>query len=109
MVRNRHTWTVTTVTVTVTYPDRDTVELPDRYAAEHVELGLAVTGHGNEGDTVDIGLALNDEAGIPNRPSNRRRRSAPARVEVTQPHLDASKPDWGAEAFLTLPRRSWWK
>ncbi len=61
-VRNRHTWTVTAVdedgSLTVTHPDRGAVELPGRYVAEHVELGWAVTGYGNQGDTVDVGIAV---------------------------------------------------
>jgi ATP-dependent exoDNAse (exonuclease V) alpha subunit len=61
-VRNRHTWTVAAVdeagSLTVTHPDRGQVVLPARYAAEHVELGWAVTGYGNQGDTVDVGIAV---------------------------------------------------
>jgi conjugative relaxase-like TrwC/TraI family protein len=63
-VRNRHTWTVTATTadgsLTVTHPDRGTVEFPVDYVREHVELGWAVTGYGNQGDTVDIGIAVLD-------------------------------------------------
>jgi len=65
-VRNRHTWTVTATaadgSLTVTHPDRGTVELPTDYVREHVELGWAVTGYGNQGDTVDIGIAVLDTA-----------------------------------------------
>ena len=61
-VRNRHTWTVTDLTphgdVTVANPDRGTVALSAAYVTRHVELGWAVTGYGNQGDTVDIGLAV---------------------------------------------------
>ncbi len=61
-VRNRHTWTVTALTadgsLTVAHPDRGTVTLPVDYVDRHVELGWAVTGYGNQGDTVDIGLAV---------------------------------------------------
>jgi hypothetical protein len=61
-VRNRHTWTITAINqegpLTVTHPDRGTVELPTAYVAEHVELGWAVTGYGNQGDTVDTGIAV---------------------------------------------------
>lgn len=32
--------------------------LPGDYVDRHVELGWAVTGYGNQGDTVDIGLAV---------------------------------------------------
>jgi conjugative relaxase-like TrwC/TraI family protein len=61
-VRNRHTWTVTGArddgSLTVTHPERGRVVLPARYVAEHVELGWAVTGYGNQGDTVDVGIAV---------------------------------------------------
>ncbi|MEJ7583314.1 MAG: MobF family relaxase [Acidimicrobiales bacterium] len=61
-IRNRHTWTVTAIepngAVTATHPGRGTVTLPGRYVDRHVELGWAVTGYGNQGDTVDIGLAV---------------------------------------------------
>ena len=40
-------------------PDgRGAVELTGAYVAEHVELGWAVTGYGNQGDTVDAGIAV---------------------------------------------------
>jgi ATP-dependent exoDNAse (exonuclease V) alpha subunit len=61
-VRNRQTWTVDAVHpdggLTVRHDERGTVELPPDYVARHVELGWAVTGYGNQGDTVDIGLAV---------------------------------------------------
>jgi conjugative relaxase-like TrwC/TraI family protein len=61
-VRNRQVWTVERVDehgrLTVGAPDRGTVVLPADYAARHIELGWAVTGYGNQGDTVDIGLAV---------------------------------------------------
>lgn len=61
-VRNRHTWTVTALhpdgALTVSHPDRGAVILPADYVDRHVELGWAVTGYGNQGDTVDIGLAV---------------------------------------------------
>ena len=61
-VRNRQIWTIDRVDdhgqLTVTAPDRGTVVLPADYAHRHVELGWAVTGYGNQGDTVDIGLAI---------------------------------------------------
>ena len=61
-VRNRHTWTVTTINdngaLVVSHPERGSVELPARYVAAHVELGWAVTGYGNQGDTVDAGIAV---------------------------------------------------
>src|SRR5690606_12400613 len=61
-VRNRQTWTVTATHdgggLTVTHPARGTVELPAAYVARHVELGWAVTGYGNQGDTVDVGIAV---------------------------------------------------
>jgi ATP-dependent exoDNAse (exonuclease V) alpha subunit len=61
-VRNRQIWTVQTIdpagNATVHDRQRGTVRLPADYVAEHVELGWAVTGYGNQGDTVDIGLAV---------------------------------------------------
>ncbi|QYG91000.1 relaxase domain-containing protein [Iamia sp. SCSIO 61187] len=61
-VRNRHTWTVESAepggSLTVAHPDRGAVRLPAEYVVEHVELGWAVTGYGNQGDTVEIGLAV---------------------------------------------------
>jgi conjugative relaxase-like TrwC/TraI family protein len=61
-VRNRHTWTVTAVdpggSMALTHPERGEVRLPARYVAEHVELGWAVTGYGNQGDTVDAAIAV---------------------------------------------------
>ena len=61
-VRSRHTWTVTalhpTGNLTASHPERGTVTLPADYVDRHVELGWAVTGYGNQGDTVDIGLAV---------------------------------------------------
>ncbi|MBK5221725.1 MAG: relaxase domain-containing protein [Acidimicrobiia bacterium] len=61
-VRNRHTWTVAHLHrdggLTVAHIDRGAVTLPASYVDRHVELGWAVTGYGNQGDTVDIGLAV---------------------------------------------------
>ena len=61
-VRNRHTWTVISVhrngDLTVTDPDRGSVRLPAGYVARHVELGWATTGYGNQGITVDAGIAV---------------------------------------------------
>ncbi len=61
-VRNRHTWTVVDAhgdgSLTATHPDRGRMVLPAPYVAEHVELGWAVTGYGNQGDTVDVGIAV---------------------------------------------------
>jgi conjugative relaxase-like TrwC/TraI family protein len=61
-VRNRHTWTISKVhrngDLTVTDPDRGTVRLPAGYVARHVELGWATTGYGNQGVTVDAGIAV---------------------------------------------------
>jgi hypothetical protein len=44
--------------ITATHPERGSVELDPAYVAKHVELGWAVTGYGNQGDTVDVGLAV---------------------------------------------------
>jgi conjugative relaxase-like TrwC/TraI family protein len=61
-VRNRHTWTVARThrdgSLTVTHPQRGTVRLPSDYVAEHVELGWAVTGYGNQGLTADAAVAV---------------------------------------------------
>jgi hypothetical protein len=61
-VRNRQTWTVDSVgsdgVITAQHNQRGTATLPADYVAEHVELGWAVTGYGNQGDTVDIGIAV---------------------------------------------------
>ncbi len=57
-VRNRHTWTIDAVAsdggLFVSHPTRGMARLP----AGYVELGWAVTGYGNQGDTVDIGIAV---------------------------------------------------
>ncbi len=61
-VRNRHTWTVDKVApdggLVVSHPTRGRARLPAAYVACHLELGWAVTGYGNQGDTVDIGIAV---------------------------------------------------
>jgi conjugative relaxase-like TrwC/TraI family protein len=61
-VRNRHTWEVRAVhrngELTVTDPQLGTVRLPAAYVARHVELGWATTGYGNQGITVDVGIAV---------------------------------------------------
>jgi hypothetical protein len=44
--------------LTVTHPERGSVDLPADYVARHVELGWAVTGYGAQGDTVDVGIAV---------------------------------------------------
>jgi conjugative relaxase-like TrwC/TraI family protein len=61
-VRNRQTWTVQAIDetgqVTIAHPARGTTVLSPAYAREHVELGWAVTGYGNQGETVDVGIAV---------------------------------------------------
>jgi len=61
-VRNRHTWEVEAVgddgSLVVSHPTRGRVRLPAGYAARHVELGWAVTGYGNQGDTTDHGICV---------------------------------------------------
>jgi conjugative relaxase-like TrwC/TraI family protein len=61
-VRNRHTWTVRSVSedggLVVTDAERGSVHLPADYVTRHVELGWAVTGYGNQGDTTDIAYAV---------------------------------------------------
>ncbi len=61
-VRNRHTWDVKAVgddgSLVVSHPTRGRARLPAAYTARHVELGLAVTGYGNQGDTTDHGICV---------------------------------------------------
>jgi conjugative relaxase-like TrwC/TraI family protein len=62
-VRNRDRWTVQRIAadgaITVTHHNgAGTVTLPADYVRRHVRLGYAATAHGNQGDTVDIGLAV---------------------------------------------------
>jgi conjugative relaxase-like TrwC/TraI family protein len=62
-VRNRELWTVTGVgddgALTVSsHLGSGTVHLPADYAREHVRLGYAATEHGNQSDTVTIGVEL---------------------------------------------------
>ncbi|MGI8808231.1 MAG: MobF family relaxase, partial [Acidimicrobiales bacterium] len=61
-VRNRHTWYVEAVgddgSLVVSHPTRGRARLPAGYAARHVELGWAVTGYGNQGDTTDHGICV---------------------------------------------------
>lgn len=42
----------------VEHPERGLAKLPADYLLRHVELGWAVTGYGNQGDTVDVGIAV---------------------------------------------------
>ena len=62
-VRNRELWTVTDVgddgALTVSsHLGSGAVTLPVDYAREHVRLGYAATEHGNQSDTVTIGVEL---------------------------------------------------
>ena len=62
-VRNRELWTVTGVGddggLTVSsHLGSGTVTLPVDYVREHVRLGYAATEHGNQSDTVTIGVEL---------------------------------------------------
>lgn len=62
-VRNRESWTVEAIgddgSLTVSSnAGSGTVTLPADYATEHVRLGYASTEHGNQGDTVDVGIEL---------------------------------------------------
>ena len=61
-IRNRELWTITAIDkgalhVTSRHGTDHTV-LPADYVAEHVQLGYAATEHGNQSDTVDIGVEL---------------------------------------------------
>ena len=61
-VRNRQTWSVTEIgedgSLTLSDPKRGRVQLPARYVGRHLELGWAVTGYGNQGDTTDHGICV---------------------------------------------------
>jgi hypothetical protein len=61
-VRNRQTWEVAEVgddgSLILVDADRGRVRLPAAYVARHVELGWAVTGYGNQGDTTDHGICV---------------------------------------------------
>ena len=62
-VRNREPWTVTgdrrrRLAHRVIESGSGTVTLPAEYAREHVRLGYAATEHGNQGDTVTVGIEL---------------------------------------------------
>ncbi|CAN5796545.1 hypothetical protein BH23ACT2_BH23ACT2_07200 [soil metagenome] len=62
-VRNRDRWTVESIgrdgALTVSHHHgQGTVTLPADYSRSHVRLGYAATAHGNQGDTVDIGLTI---------------------------------------------------
>lgn len=62
-VRNRDLWTVSAIhpdgSMTVdSQLDAGTVTLPFGYIHQHVQLGYAATEHGNQGDTVTIGIEL---------------------------------------------------
>ncbi|HUR22277.1 MAG TPA: AAA family ATPase [Acidimicrobiales bacterium] len=62
VVRNRQTWDVEEVaadgSLLLADPERGRVRLPAAYVARHVELGWAVTGYGNQGDTTDHGICV---------------------------------------------------
>ena len=62
-VRNRDLWTILDIRrdggVTVSHRDgHGRVTLPADYTRAHVRLGYAATGHGYEGDTVDVSLGV---------------------------------------------------
>jgi conjugative relaxase-like TrwC/TraI family protein len=62
-VRNRDRWTVQAVhpdgSLTVSHlTGHGTVVLPADYTREHVRLGYAATEHGNQSDTVSVGVEL---------------------------------------------------
>jgi conjugative relaxase-like TrwC/TraI family protein len=62
-VRNRDLWSVTAAhpsgALTVSHLGRHgVITLPPDYVNRHVRLGYAATEHGNQSDTVDVGIAL---------------------------------------------------
>jgi conjugative relaxase-like TrwC/TraI family protein len=62
-VRNRDLWTVIDIrrdgSLTVSHQDgHGQLTLPADYARAHVRLGYAATGHGYEGDTVDVSVGV---------------------------------------------------
>src|SRR5207248_2474866 len=62
-VRNRDTWDVVAThadgSLTVSHrAGHGTLTLPADYVRQHVRLGYAATEHGNQGDTVDVGIQL---------------------------------------------------
>ncbi len=61
-VRNRQTWTVTAIhpngALDVVDDTAGSVRLPGDYVAEHIELGWAVTGYGNQGITTDHAICI---------------------------------------------------
>ncbi len=62
-VRNRESWTVEAIagdgSLTVSSDaGSGQVTLPVEYARQHVRLGYAATEHGNQGDTVTVGIEL---------------------------------------------------
>ena len=62
-VRNRQTWTVTAIRPNGAVDVTDDTERarsgsPADYVAEHVELGWAVTGYGNQGITTDHAICI---------------------------------------------------
>ena len=62
-VRNRESWTVEAIagdgSLTVSSnAGSGQVTLPVEYARQHVRLGYAATEHGNQGDTVTVGIEL---------------------------------------------------
>jgi conjugative relaxase-like TrwC/TraI family protein len=62
-VRNRDRWTVRAVgadgSLAVAHDQgHGTVGLPADYVRSHVRLGYAATAHGNQGDTVDLGITI---------------------------------------------------
>jgi hypothetical protein len=90
MVKNRDSWTITTIhpdhSVTLT-SRTGTVRLPAEYVAEHLQLGYAQTSHATQGRTVDTALLLidtpTDSRGV-YTPMTRGRDSNHAYVVVTE-------------------------
>ena len=110
-VRNRDRWTVAAThpdgSLTVSHaPDTATVDPPSRLRPQHVRLGYAATEHGNQGDTVDVGIDARHRRHHPPRPL-RRRHPRPRRQPALRRHrhrVTSTRPANVLEASLTRDR-----
>jgi ATP-dependent exoDNAse (exonuclease V) alpha subunit len=106
-VRNRQTWTVAAVTTDgalyVTHPERGRAMLPVDYVRQHVELGWAVTGYGNQGDTVDVSIAVLEPGTTRNHAYVALTRGRHTNLAML---VDASGVDQPSDALANITRRS---